>query len=102
MTKREYTIKEIRAVVAEHKAGKSIRNISEFWDIPKSVVGRWVKDPEHWKQTYRFRDVERKIQDPERRAKYRRAVHKFRSEPEKYADIEADYIEEGDYYEFDS
>lgn len=52
---RTYTPEHVDTVLSVRKlSGASIRGISDLLSIPKSVIGRWIKDPEVWKEKYLF------------------------------------------------
>lgn len=68
MTKKKKTIKEysstdVRGVKwLRATTGKSVRAIAKETGIPKSVVGRWIKEDEIvYIRKYDFRDVKRKV-----------------------------------------
>ena len=51
-----YTAQQVQ-VMSDMKAefpGLSIRKMADMTGVPKSVVGRWVKDPIVWKRKYVF------------------------------------------------
>lgn len=84
MTKREYDISDVRLVKdTKAKTGQSIRAIAKNLGYPKSVVGRWVKDPIEYGRKYSFRDAKRKkpwLTEKERR-KFMRMEHQILHEP---------------------
>lgn len=64
MTKKktkEYTIEDVKSVKRlRERTGESVRKIAKRLSIPKSVVGRWIKEPVKYAQKYSFRDAKRR------------------------------------------
>lgn len=59
---KEYDSLDVRYAQKLRKQGLSIRKIGKQLDIPKSVIGRWMKEGERvYIQKYDFRDVKRKV-----------------------------------------
>lgn len=62
---KEYSSTDVRGVKwLRTTTGKSIRAIAKETGIPKSVIGRWIKEDEIvYVRKYDFRDVKRKVRE---------------------------------------
>ena len=60
---REFFIKNLNKAIAGREYGLSIRRIAKDLGIPKSTIGRWVKDPDYFRQNMQFKTVGRKIKE---------------------------------------
>lgn len=59
---KEYDSLDVRYAQKLRKKGLSIRKIGKQLNIPKSVIGRWIKEDERtYIRKYDFRDVKRKV-----------------------------------------
>lgn len=104
MSKKTYTSAHIDAVKGLREAFSwSIRKIAKETGTPKSVVGRWVKDPEVWKEKYRFNVPEKtKKGMSEKRRKSLEKFHKKvakekKVDPDKYKGLMLRYTEDDDW-----
>ena len=62
-TTKEYSSNQVKAAhIIRKTTGHSIRRIAKDMKIPKSVIGRWIKEDEKiYVRKYDFRDVKRKV-----------------------------------------
>lgn len=102
MTKKKYTSKHVSSVNdMKDLYGWSVRKIAKETGIPKSVVGRWTKNPKEWQEKYRWNVPEDKALSPKRRValeKFRKKVVKGKKkDPEKYKGLLIRYTEDDDY-----
>lgn len=102
MTKKKYTSDHVAGVKGLHDAfGWSVRKIAKETGIPKSVVGRWTKEPKVWKEKYRWNIPEDKALSPKQRIaleKFRKKVAKGKKiDPEKYTGLMIRYTEDDEY-----
>lgn len=101
---RQYTSDHVEMINLAYKTGdKSIRSLGKFYDIPKSVVGRWVKEPKVWKEKYRFNAPEKvkKGMSEKRRLSLKKFHKKVadakKVDPDKYKGLMIRYTEDDDY-----
>lgn len=102
---REYEPDDIIALVRMHKKyGMSVRDLESITKIPKSVIGRWTKNPDEWLQHYEKRDTLGNILDKEQRNKARNRLEKFidMKKSEKQKKLRIRYDEVDDYVKVDS
>ncbi len=60
MAKREYTFDDVnQAVGLYNRYLYSIREVSKILKIPKSIIARWLKDPETWRTKYFIAEKEK-------------------------------------------
>ena len=105
MSKRkQYTSNQIDTIKGlKNEFNWSIRKIAKETGIPKSVVGRWTKEPKVWKEKYRFNIPEKSRKGmSEKRVKslekFRKKVAKGRKgDPDKYSGLQIRYDEDGDW-----
>ncbi|MCK5520337.1 MAG: hypothetical protein KAI81_04430 [Candidatus Marinimicrobia bacterium] len=102
MNKKIYTSTQVDIIKGlKDEFGWSIRKISQETGIPRSVVGRWTKDPKIWRENYRWNVPERTDLSPKRK----KALKKFRKkvaggkkkDPDKYKGLMIRYTEDGDF-----
>lgn len=78
----------------------SIRNMAKITGIPKSVVGRWTKEPQVWKEKYRFNKPEHiKMTDKQFTAlqKFKKKVKDEKKvDSEKYQGLMIKFTEDGE------
>lgn len=104
MSKRKYTVGQVDTISGlKAEFGWSVRKIAEETGIPKSVVGRWTKDPEIWKQKYQITAQKAKSNklSPKVRKQLRKAI-KHVSDPAKPTrhKLHLTIYEEDDTYSF--
>ena len=102
MTKKKYTSTQVDTIKnLKDEFGWSVRKIAKETGIPKSVVGRWTKDPKTWKENYRWNVPENKTLSPKQRIaleKFRKKVVKGKKvDPEKYKGLMIRYTEDDDW-----
>lgn len=96
-----YTARQVETALGLSKDfGWSIRKIGRETGIPKSVIGRWVKDPQEWKEKYRW-NVPKYIKMDRKRLKSLKKFHaKVKRgkevDPDKYKGLQIRYGD-GDY-----
>jgi transposase len=60
---KEFYIEDLNKALAGHEYGLSIRHIAKDLGIPKSSVGRWVQDPDYYRQSMQFKSVGKEMRD---------------------------------------
>ena len=85
-TTKEYSSEDVKGVKwIRASTGKSIRQIAKETGIPKTVVGRWVKEaPIVYIRKYDFRDVKRKARQKLSKEDYeifQKMEHRILKEP---------------------
>ena len=102
VTKKKYTSDQVQTVKGmQDSFGWSVRKISKETGIPKSVVGRWTKNPKVWKENYRWNVPENKALSPKQQI----ALQKFRKkvaagkkiDPDKYKGLMIHYLDDDTY-----
>ena len=102
MTKKRYTSGQVDTVKGmKDEFGWSVRKIAKETGIPKSVVGRWTKEPKVWKENYRWNVPEDKALSPKQQV----ALQKFRKkvvagkkvDPDKYKGLMIHYLDDDSY-----
>lgn len=58
---KQYTSQNVEDVLASRRLGFSIREISKKTKIPKSVIGRWIKEPDKSIQKSQIREIRGKL-----------------------------------------
>ena len=102
MTKKIYTSDQVQTVKGmQDSFGWSVRKIAKETGIPKSVVGRWTKEPKVWRENYRWNVPENKALS----LKQQVALQKFRKkvaagkkvDPDKYKGLMIHYLDDDTY-----
>ena len=101
-TKKKYTSDHVDTVKGmKDTFGWSVRKIAKETGIPKSVVGRWTKDPKTWKEKYRWNVPENKKlskKDQIALEKFRKKVAKGKKKDDnKYKGLMIRYTEDDDW-----
>ena len=102
MTRKKYTADHVEGVkIMKDTFGWSVRKIAKETRIPKSVIGRWTKDPKEWKEKYRWNVPERidlSLKKQKALEKFRKKVAKGKNiDPEKYKGLMIRYTEDDEY-----
>ena len=103
MPNRQYTTRQVDAIVNMKKAFPelSIRKIAKTVNIPKSVVGRWLKEPKVWKDKYRFNIPKDTILIDKRQValnRFKKKVAKAKKvDKDKYKGLRIHYADDGEW-----
>ena len=102
VTRKKYTSDQVETVKGlKDSFGWSVRKIAKETGIPKTIVGRWTKEPKVWKENYRWNVPEDKALSPKQQV----ALQKFRKkvaagkkvDPDKYKGLMIHYLDDDTY-----
>ena len=105
--RKEYNERQVDIVTGLQKEfGMSVRKIAKETGIPKSVIGRWVKDPVKWRRQYSFRDGYREVKSRMNKTlfkKFQKAQDRILNKPHgKQSTLKIKFIDDDDNFEFES